>query len=287
MGASIGRVPIHPRSVPERLHVFNNMRKRWRAGVVAIAALGLGIGTVVYTQGASAATWPTATGTVKLTASKSVSGTLDGGLKRYVGSGDLGGSGQEEGQDPMFVLADGATLKNVIIGSPAADGVHCLGSCTISNVWWENVGEDAATFKGGSGAKYTVTGGAAKGADDKVFQHNGGGTLTVSNFAVSDFGKLYRSCGNCSTQHKRAVVLKNVAVTAPGSSLVGINSNFGDTATFSGITITGDSSKKISICVTYKGNKTGAEPTKLATYKASTGGDGTSCKFTSSNVTYK
>jgi hypothetical protein len=91
MGASIGRVPIHPRSIPERLHVFNNMRKRWRAGVVAIAALGLGIGTVVYTQGASAATWPTATGTVKLTASKSVSGTLDGGLKRYVGSGDLGG----------------------------------------------------------------------------------------------------------------------------------------------------------------------------------------------------
>ncbi|WP_308285833.1 pectate lyase [Actinoplanes hulinensis] len=267
--------------------MFNNLRKRWRAGVVAIAALGLGLGAVVYTQGASAATWPSATGSVALTAGKSVSGTLDGGLKRYYGSGALGTGDQDEGQDPLFILADGATLKNVIIGSPAADGVHCLGSCTISNVWWENVGEDAATFKGGSSAKYTVTGGGAKGADDKVFQHNGGGTLTISGFTVSDFGKLYRSCGNCKTQYKRAVVVKNVAVTYPGSSLVGINSNYGDTATFSGITITGDSSKKISICVTYKGNNTGAEPTKLATYKGSTGGDGTYCKFTTSNITYK
>jgi hypothetical protein len=262
--------------------VFNNLRKRWRAGVVAVAALGLGLGAVVWTQGASAATWPTATGSVKLTASKSVSGTLDGGLKRYVGSGALGGSGQEEGQDPLFVLADGATLKNVIIGSPAADGVHCLGSCTISNVWWENVGEDAATFKGGSSAKYTVTGGAAKGADDKVFQHNGGGTLTISNFAVSDFGKLYRSCGNCKTQFKRTVVVKNVTVTAPGKSIVGINTNYGDTATLSGITILGDSKKKIAICDRFTGNNTGKEPKKTGS-----GPDGTFCKFTTANLTYK
>ncbi|MBG0560272.1 pectate lyase [Actinoplanes sp. NEAU-A11] len=258
------------------------MRKRWQAGVVAIAALGLGIGAVVHTQGASAASFPSATGTVKLTASKPVSGTLDGGLKRYQGSGALGSESQDEGQDPLFVLADGATLKNVIIGSPAADGVHCLGSCTISNVWWENVGEDAATFKGGSSARYAVTGGGAKSADDKVFQHNGGGTVTISGFQVSDFGKLYRSCGNCKTQYKRAVVVKNVTVTAPGKSLVGINTNYGDTATLSGITIVGDSKKKISICDRFTGNKTGAEPTKTGS-----GADGTYCKYTSANLTYK
>ncbi|WP_307837737.1 pectate lyase [Paractinoplanes rishiriensis] len=34
----------------------------------------------------------------------------------------------------------------------------------------------------------------------QVFQHNGGGTLTVKNFEVSNVGKLYRSCGNCSTR---------------------------------------------------------------------------------------
>lgn len=43
----------------------------------------------------------------------------------------------------------------------------------------------------------TVKGGGAKKADDKVFQHNGAGELKITNFDVSDFGKLYRSCGNC------------------------------------------------------------------------------------------
>lgn len=41
---------------------------------------------------------------------------------------DLGDGGQDEGQDPIFNLANGATLSNVIIGSPAADGIHCDGT---------------------------------------------------------------------------------------------------------------------------------------------------------------
>ena len=227
-----------------------------------------------------AASWPTATGTKPVTATIPVSGTLDGGNVRYVGSGALGGDSQDEGQDPLFKLADGAVLKNVILGAPAADGVHCSGSCTLINVWWENVGEDAATFKGGASATYTVDGGGARSADDKVFQHNGGGTLTVKNFQVADFGKLYRSCGNCSTQHKRAVVLQNVVATAPAKSLVGINSNFGDTATLSKITVVGD--KDLDICVRFTGNNTGKEPTK-----SGTGPDGTFCKYTASDITFK
>ncbi|GAA2857885.1 pectate lyase [Actinoplanes cyaneus] len=267
--------------------MFKNLRKRWRAGLVAITVLGLGAGAVVYTQGASAATWPTATGTTKVTATKAVSGTFDGGLKRFVGSGALGSGSQDEDQGPLFELADGATLKNVILGDPAADGVHCKGSCTLTNVWWENVGEDAATFKGGSSAVYTVSGGGAKGADDKVFQHNGGGTLTIKNFQVDDFGKLYRSCGNCKTQYKRKVVLDTITATYPGLSLVGINANYGDTATLSKITIVNDTKKKLAACITFKGNNTGAEPAKLNTFTGSTGGDGTFCKFTKADITYK
>ena len=43
--------------------------------------------------------------------------------------------------------------RNCLLGTddgrgPAADGVHCKGSCTLRNVWWQDVGEDAATFKG-------------------------------------------------------------------------------------------------------------------------------------------
>ena len=43
----------------------------------------------------------------------------------------------------------------------------------------------------------------ARNASDKIIQHNGGGTLYVKNFLAESFGKLYRSCGNCSTQNQR------------------------------------------------------------------------------------
>lgn len=253
----------------------------WRVGAIAaVAAAALTATTIVFaTTSASAASWPSAKGSVKVSSTTNVSGTFDGGMKRYYGIGD---GSQSESQSPMFTLADGATLQNVIIGTPAGDGVHCKGSCTIKNVWWEDVGEDAATFKGGSSAKYTVTGGGARKASDKVLQHNGGGTLTVDGFSVDDFGKLYRSCGNCKTQTQRNVVFKNITATSPGKSLAGINANYGDTARFSKITIVGDSSKKISICDRYTGNNTGAEPTKIGS-----GADGKNCIYSSSDITYK
>ena len=222
--------------------------------------------------------WPSETGSVKVNSTIAVSGSLDGGNKRYYGIGD---GGQSESQDPMFKLANGATLSNVIIGAPAGDGVHCDGSCTLRNVWWLDVGEDAATFRGGSSSVFLVDGGGARSASDKVFQHNGGGTLTIRNVQVSTFGKLYRSCGNCSTQYKRTVVVQNVRLTAPGTAVVGINTNYGDTATLSGITIVGDSSKKIAICDRYTGNSSGNEPTKTGS-----GPDGTYCKYSSSDITY-
>ena len=181
----------------------------------------------------------------------------------------------------MFVLEDGATLKNVVIGAPAADGVHCLGSCTISNVWWEDVGEDAATSDASSSdAVMTISGGAARQAEDKVFQHNGPGTVRVEDFAVSDFGKLYRSCGNCSESNQRNVVLNNVSVYAPGKALVGINTNYGDTARLSGITVHGDSEREITICSKYRGVTEG-EPEQIGS-----GPDDTHCLYTAEDITY-
>ncbi|MFC4059368.1 pectate lyase, partial [Planomonospora corallina] len=239
--------------------------------------------TATTAPGAPAA-WPTAKGGQPVTATIEVKAgaPYDGGLKRFYGSGALGGDGQDEGQDPLFKLADGAVLQNVIIGSPAADGVHCSGTCTLKNVWWEDVGEDAATFKGTSASQtMTVDGGGARKASDKTFQHNGPGTFVIKNFQITEFGKLYRSCGNCSKQYARHVVVSNVHVTAPGSSLVGINSNYGDTAKLSGITISGDSKKKISICDRYKGVTKG-EPSKIGS-----GADGVSCIYSTSSITYK
>lgn len=37
--------------------------------------------------------------------------------------------GGEEGA--VFILANGATLKNAIIGADQYEGVHCDGTCTI------------------------------------------------------------------------------------------------------------------------------------------------------------
>jgi len=238
------------------------------------------VAAMSVTTAAVSTTWPTAQGTVKVTSTTKVSGTFDGGLKRYYGIGD---GGQGESQDPMFTVADGGTVKNVIIGTPAGDGIHCLGTCTIQNVWWEDVGEDAATQKGTKSSQVmTIDGGGAQKASDKIFQHNGPGTMIIKNFVAKDFGKLYRSCGNCSKQYKRTVIVQNVTVIAPGKVLAGINTNYGDKATFTVITIQGDSSKKIHICDRFTGNSSGAEPPKTGT-----GPDGTFCVYTASDITYK
>lgn len=233
------------------------------------------------TAPAAPGTWPTATGEEKVTSTRKVPVLLDGGLKRYHGisSGD-----QDESQPAMFELADGAVLKNVIIGTGAGDGVHCLGTCTLQNVWWEDVGEDAATFKGTKASQtFTIDGGGARKASDKVFQHNGPGTFVIKNFVAQDIGKLYRSCGNCATQFERHVVLENVTITAPAKSLVGINTNYGDTAKISGLTIVGDSAKKIVVCEWYRGilKSQGGDPDKIGS------GPGAQCTYTPSAISYR
>lgn len=221
----------------------------------------------------AASSWPEPTGTTALTATKAVSGTFDGGNVEFIGGGDLGDGGQSEDQDPLFELADGATLANVVIGAPAADGVHCNGSCTLRNVWWLDVGEDAATFKGTAATQtMTVTGGGAKHAEDKVFQHNGPGTFVIENFQAEDIGKLYRSCGNCSKQFARHVRVSGVTVTAPLKTLVGINPNLGDTATITGATIIGGTAK--NVCALFKGVTSG-EPTQTSNVP-----DGVACVAT-------
>jgi hypothetical protein len=252
-----------------------------QALIGGVGALGLTVGMIMAggtLSTANAATWPTPSSSEGVSSTISVSGTKDYGMKRFYGTGGLAGDGQEEGQDPILRLADGATLKNVIIGAPGADGIHCSGSCTLQNVWWEDVGEDAATFRGGTGATYHVTGGGAKKAADKVFQHNGGGTLNISNFAVQEFKTLYRSCGDCSTQYTRKVNFNNIEVTGTGSTarIAGINVNRNDVATLRNITILNDSSRKVVPCQKYNNNTA-----------VGTGPDSTNCLYSNSDITYR
>jgi tRNA G37 N-methylase TrmD len=58
-----------------------------------------------------------------------------------------------------------------------------------TNVWWSAVCEDAFSIKKQSSSQTTyIKGGGAFGADDKVVQHNGAGTVSISDFVVEDFG---------------------------------------------------------------------------------------------------
>jgi hypothetical protein len=227
--------------------------------------------------------WPTAMGAMAVSQTIPVAGVYDGGMKRFTGSGALGTSGQGEDQGPIFNLQPGATLQNVILGNPAADGVHCNGPCTLRNVWWEDVGEDAATLGIGTPTQVmTIDGGGAKGAADKVFQHNGAGTMVIQNFCVQDFGKLYRSCGNCADQFQRRAEFNNIMVipSSGTDSLAGVNTNYNDSATFKAITIKG-TTNSIDICVRYTGNNTGAEPRQTGT-----GANAANCIYAASDITW-
>ncbi|CRK15285.1 hypothetical protein BN1708_017375, partial [Verticillium longisporum] len=145
----------------------------------------------------------------------------------------------------VFILEPGATLRNAIIGPAQAEGVHCRGPCTIENVWWDDVCEDAATFKG-AGPRY-VRGGGAREASDKVFQHNGEGWLHIDGFYANKYGKFYRSCGNCSQQFQRHVNITNF-VGIQGT-VVGVNQNYGDTAELSDYCL----AKVGVVCTRYNG----------------------------------
>jgi hypothetical protein len=247
---------------------LNGANQQWRLVVAG--------GTTPTTGGTNpSTTWPTKSGDAPVSnGTIKVSGTLDGGMRRYCCIGD---GGQGESQDPVFELANGATIKNVILGAPAGDGIHCLGTCTIQNVWWEDVGEDAATFLGTGGGTSYVIGGGARSASDKVFQHNGNGTVSISGFYVENAGKLYRACGNCTNSFQRHVVVDNI-IARSTKVIAGININWGDTARFTRITVYGSA----TICDKYLGAPKGSEPTHVGS-----GADGVNCFYNSSDITYR
>lgn len=136
----------------------------------------------------------------------------------------------------------------------------------LKNVWWADVCEDAATFKQ-SGGTSTVQGGGAFKAQDKIFQFNGKGTLSISGFYAKDYGKLVRSCGNCKNNTGPRNVNINNVQAVNGGVLCGINTNYGDTCR-----ISSSCASKNKFCDLYEGNSSGKEPKKL-----SSGPDGKSC----------
>lgn len=146
-----------------------------------------------------------------------------------------------------------------------------LGSCTLTNVWFRDVCEDAISVLGSGNA--LIVGGGAQEAKDKVVQHNGAGTVTIKDYTVVNAGKLYRSCGDCTNNQAkspRKVIVENVRAYGMTSDLVGINSNFGDEAT-----ISGSCGKSKNVCQEYKGvNKGSGSTSKVDTKSSCKGAQG-------------
>ncbi|PQE30894.1 pectate lyase protein [Rutstroemia sp. NJR-2017a WRK4] len=231
------------------------------------------------TTGSTGGSVPASSGTSALSAVQTIAAgaSFDGGMVMY----DRGVSctGQSEGgdSDAVFQIEEGGSLSNVIIGPNQIEGIHCQGACTLTNVWWSAVCEDAFTIKNqAAGSTTKISGGGAFGAEDKVFQHNGAGTLSISDFTVDTFGKLYRSCGNCKTMYERHVIMDSITAT-DGKEIAGINYNYGDTATLTNIKASGVT----DICVEYTGTDDNSEePTEYAS-----GADGKYCIYSASDVT--
>lgn len=141
-------------------------------------------------------------------------GVYDGGGQRIIAQG-MGDGSQNEGQKPIFKVTNG-TIRNVRIAAPGCDGIHTYGNCTIENVVWEDVGEDALTVKG-SGT-VTVTGGSATSASDKVFQLNAASTFTVRNFTATTFGKIIRQNGG--TTFKCTIYIDNCTFNGNSSECI-------------------------------------------------------------------
>eukprot|EP00833_Pecoramyces_ruminatium_P008608 jgi/Orpsp1_1/1182640/evm.model.c7180000082068.1 len=146
------------------------------SGIVSLLLTITSIYAAPYSFLEKRASWPVAKKTISNKSPIVVKAgqTFDGLKKnnnqwvRYDrGQKGLGDCTKIEGNtnDAVFILEKGAILKNVILGANSKEHVHCIGDgCTVENVWWEDVCEDALTLEksSNSNAKFYVKGGGAK-----------------------------------------------------------------------------------------------------------------------------
>ncbi|KAJ5037575.1 uncharacterized protein L3040_007747 [Drepanopeziza brunnea f. sp. 'multigermtubi'] len=167
---------------------------------------------------------------ISLDEPQTIEGEVDMNYKEYDRGRPCNTDEDLKSNEAVFILEDGAILSNVIIGSDQLEGIHCKGACTLINVWFRDVCEDAVSMLG-KGDVF-VEGGGANAAIDKVFQHNGRGTVTIKDFTITNAGTVYRGCGNCTNNGgPRSVIFIGLRAHNVTDALAGINVNYGDTAT--------------------------------------------------------
>lgn len=183
----------------------------------------------------------------------------------------------DEGQPAVLTLKN-SSIRNVkIAANGGADGIHCTsGNCTLADVVWNDICEDAATNRS-EGGTMTIAGGSAYnsnsggygGKPDKIFQHNSKNSTTIiSGFtATGTNGKLWRSCGNCSNNGgPRNLLAYNVNIDGSIGSIAGANRNYNDRATIRNLKIRNYSSGSPKVCEEFQGVQKGSSSTKYGEY---------------------
>ena len=180
---------------------------------------------------------------------------------------------------PAVITLKNSSIRNVkLAANGGSDGIHCNnGNCTLTDVVWNDICEDAATNKseGGTmtivgGSAYNASGSGYGGKPDKIFQHNSKNSTTIISggfTAKGTNGKLWRSCGNCSSNGgPRNLIVYDAKVDGTIGSIAGVNRNFGDKATIRNLKIKSYSRGKPPVCEEFKGVQKGSESTKYGEY---------------------
>jgi hypothetical protein len=187
-------------------------------------------------------TWQNGSGSRNLGSGMTVT-NHDGGMQVHNGSLENCANGDQSSTEPLITVQNGGSVRNVVMGNNIGDGIHCLGSCTIENVWFPYVCDDAITILG-SGT-VTIRNSGFKNARDKTIQHNGSATVTLQNIYVETAGKLYRSCGEgCESSASRRATIDGVYAIGV-DQIAGVSSN--DTVTLRNIC----SHRTFSMCSIY------------------------------------
>lgn len=147
---------------------------------------------------------------------------FDGKNQLFRAGKGLNGNGSAEGQDPMFIVAPGGTIKNVQFdgrgkdGNLYGDGIHLMGDAKVDNVhalhggpddmitidgpgnrqrdaYLAGLSQDAAKTSGP--ANVEITNSSFRHAHDKVIQVNGDANVKMKNIQAEDVNQLLVTMG--------------------------------------------------------------------------------------------
>ncbi|KAL7076469.1 hypothetical protein ACQ4LE_004371 [Meloidogyne hapla] len=261
------------------------------------------IALALNTKGATFCKFPTPSKTITTSKTYFINNHTDFKMQRIIFNGQKGTCNPKipKQWDSVIVIQDGGSVSNLILGeSPdgtAAD-INCMGSCTLTNVWWEKVCWRAASFRStteynrkltnhiqdSTQFTYIVDGGGALDGFQKVFDQSGPGKTIVKNFCAANCSIGLRSCGDCGKQFQRDMTITDSKFMGPGLVIVGANQQYKDKITLRNIQVYGynnPATKTAFACVETVPNA--KNPWAFA-YIPGMAGTSVSCKYPASAV---